>query len=68
MKKLKGKCRTCLGCNKLDEQGFKGVDHCKYYIDGTRKDKIILWILMELILLLALGYVVYLKISMLAGG
>lgn len=66
--KLKGKCRTCLGCNKLEEIGFKGTNECKYYIDGTRKDKIILWILMELALLLALGCVVYLKISMITGG
>ena len=68
MRKLKGKCRTCLGCNLLEEQGFKGREECKYFIDGTRKDKIILWILMELILLLALGYVVYLKISLMCGG
>lgn len=68
MRKIKGKCRTCLGCNKLDEQGFKGTNECKYFIDGTKKEKIFLWIFMELILIFTLGYVVYLKINMIAGG
>lgn len=68
MRKIKGKCRTCLGCNKLDEQGFRGTNECKYFIDGTDKKKIIIWILMEIILLLALGYAVYTKISMIVGG
>lgn len=67
MRKIKGKCRTCLGCNKLDEIGFKGVRKCKYYKDG-RNWKEILFYIMEIILLLALGYVVYVKISMVAGG
>jgi len=31
MKKLKGKCKDCLGCNKIRERGFRGVRRCKYY-------------------------------------
>lgn len=31
---LRGKCKTCLGCNKLEEKTFRGVYECKEYMKG----------------------------------
>lgn len=31
---LYGKCPTCLGCNRLDLKGFKGVYRCNSYVKG----------------------------------
>ena len=27
---LKGKCKTCFGCNRLENPYFTGVSECKY--------------------------------------
>ena len=32
-KELKGKCKTCLGCNRLEDINFKGVYRCGYATD-----------------------------------
>ena len=73
--KLKGKCRTCLGCGLLEDTGFKGRKKCKYYA----RDKspltdiitiaifigitcLIVWVLLKL------GYSLYERFNMLAGG
>lgn len=32
---LKGKCKTCLGCNKQEEKTFRGVYECKNYVKGV---------------------------------
>lgn len=29
------KCKTCLGCNRLENMKFKGVSSCKNYVRGT---------------------------------
>lgn len=29
-KELKGICKNCLGCNKLEDSTFNGVDKCEY--------------------------------------
>ena len=30
MKELKGLCKNCIGCNKLELLKFEGVKKCKY--------------------------------------
>lgn len=35
MKKLRGKCKKCVGCNKMFEKGFYGTKKCKYYVKRT---------------------------------
>lgn len=66
--KLKGKCKTCLGCGMLEDKGFKGRKKCKYYI---RADKEPIWLILVvffMIILLAGIYFGFEKFSMLAGG
>ena len=29
-RELKGICKNCLGCNRLDDPNFEGVYRCKY--------------------------------------
>ena len=29
-RELVGKCKTCLGCNRLEDINFKGVYRCEY--------------------------------------
>lgn len=31
---LIGKCKTCLGCQRLEQEDFKGVYRCQYYIEN----------------------------------
>lgn len=31
-KELTGVCKTCLGCTRLEQEGFLGVKECKYMI------------------------------------
>ena len=30
MKELKGVCKNCLGCNRLELSEFEGVEKCEY--------------------------------------
>lgn len=32
MKELKGICKKCLGCNRLNNENFEGVEDCEYFI------------------------------------
>lgn len=36
---LHGKCLTCLGCNRLEQEDFKGIWRCEYYIEEVKDDK-----------------------------
>lgn len=27
---LKGICKDCLGCNRIEDENFEGVEECKY--------------------------------------
>lgn len=36
---LKGKCKTCLGCNRLEDENFTGIWRCENYIEGKSKDE-----------------------------
>lgn len=31
-------CRTCLGCNLLEDKNFKGKDKCEYYVYDSSMD------------------------------
>ena len=39
-KELKGLCKTCLGCNRLEIENYIGTAQCKNYIDGTKKENL----------------------------
>lgn len=69
MKKLKGKCKTCFGCEMLNDFGFKGRKKCKNYIRANENYQILYVILFIEILLyiVLLGYF-YTKFNMLCGG
>lgn len=68
MNKLKGKCKSCFGCNKLEEFGFKGRKKCKNYIkaDNSWFEVIIVGTLFVLLGLI-LAYGLY-RFSILCGG
>ena len=39
---LKGKCTTCIGCNRLELENFEGYYRCENYVKGdknVRQDK-----------------------------
>lgn len=27
---LKGKCKNCLGCQRLEDENFKGIERCEW--------------------------------------
>lgn len=31
MKEIEGKCKECLGCNRLEDERFKGDSNCTYW-------------------------------------
>ena len=33
-----GICKTCLGCNLLEDKNFKGKDRCEYYVCSYSMD------------------------------
>lgn len=35
---LHGKCPTCLGCNRLEQEDFKGIWRCEYYIEEAKDE------------------------------
>lgn len=35
-KQLKGKCCSCLGCNRLEIAEFEGVDECENWMKGKK--------------------------------
>lgn len=39
-KELKGKCKSCIGCNRLEALEFNGVERCEYYTE-EEEDEII---------------------------
>lgn len=38
-KQLKGKCPTCLGCNRLEDANFEGCNECKNYMKRKEHSK-----------------------------
>lgn len=36
-KELKGKCKTCLGCNRCEDIEFKGTYSCDNYVKGEEQ-------------------------------
>lgn len=70
MKELKGKCKTCFGCNRLDDDNFKGVRKCKNYIRANKEEHItiIIVLIVEALMFILLGWYAYYRISILCGG
>jgi len=34
-------CKKCLGCNKLEDKNFKGVEECEYFTIEQLKFKLV---------------------------
>lgn len=72
MRKLKGKCRKCVGCNKIFEKGFAGVKRCKYYTRKIEeKESIISFLvfaLFEIIIIIAFMFFIYRILMLSIGG
>lgn len=34
MKEIEYKCKTCMGCNRLENKDFKGTYRCENYVKG----------------------------------
>lgn len=70
MGKLKGKCKTCFGCNLLNDFGFKGRKKCKNYIRAN-PNEYLEWLIIGISVisvLIGIGFYLYFKFSILAGG
>lgn len=39
MQELIGKCKKCLGCNRLENLEFAGVYRCEYAIEGEKNER-----------------------------
>lgn len=50
MKKLKGKCKKCIGCNKIFENGFAGRKKCKYFNRKNDNKEIIIGFMLLIVL------------------
>ena len=35
---IETKCKTCLGCNRLELEDFKEICRCENYVKGVKKD------------------------------
>ena len=35
-KELKGKCKSCIGCNRLEALEFNGIERCEYYTEEEK--------------------------------
>lgn len=68
MEKPKGKCKTCFGCNILNEPGFKGRKKCKNYIRANDYFIDIVVITAIAIIMMILVTIACIKFNMLAGG
>lgn len=72
MKKLKGKCKKCIGCNKIFEKGFSGVKKCKYYIRKIKEEESILsfigFALFEIFIIIAFMFGLYKFLILNIGG
>ena len=68
-KKLKGKCRKCLGCNLLEYREFNGRKHCKYFVRADNENIILaVFIILQILIMLGIFVCLYYKFSILCGG
>lgn len=37
-KELKGKCKSCIGCNRCENIDFEGVYRCENYVEGAKEE------------------------------
>ncbi len=78
MKKLKGKCRKCVGCDKIFQKGFKGTKQCKYFIKKKikqdyhirpEKDKsFVIFALFEIFVIIIIMFGLYRFLMLSMGG
>lgn len=69
MKRVKGKCKKCFGCNRLDDENFEGVKKCRNYTKANEKNWYLL--IVSIVELLSIGFFIYEFfefLSMLCGG
>ena len=71
-KKLKGKCKKCVGCNKIFEKGFAGVKRCKYYIKKVEDEEsftsFIVLLIFEIFVIIAFMFFLYRILMLSVGG
>ena len=71
MRKLKGKCKKCVGCNKIFEKGFVGVKRCKYYIRKIEEESALPYLILailEIFVIIALMSFYYIILILSIGG
>lgn len=71
MRKLKGKCKKCVGCNKIFEKGFAGVKRCKYYTRKMEDESTLsFWefALFEIFIIIAFMFFLYRILMLSIGG
>lgn len=69
MKNLKGKCKKCLGCALLEDKGFNGRKHCKYYMRAEKNNlSLAIFIFLHILFFLCIIIGLYYKFSILCGG
>ena len=72
IKKLKGKCRKCVGCNKIFEKGFYGTKKCKYYTrkieEGELNFPFLGLVVFEIFIIIAFMFFLYRILMLSVGG
>ena len=68
MKNLKGKCKTCFGCNLLSDEQFQGKNKCKYYIRAEKSWFMVITAIIELTIIGLAIYGLYMYFARLIGG
>lgn len=38
-KELQGVCKKCLGCQRLEDENFKGIWRCEYYKEAKDENR-----------------------------
>lgn len=69
--KLKGKCKKCVGCNKIFERNFIGTNKCKYYVKDIKKESILAFVLVaafEIFVIIAFMFFIYRLLMLSVGG
>ena len=34
-------CKTCMGCSRLEDKSFRGIQSCKYYTEEVENEQIL---------------------------
>ena len=68
MKELKGKCKKCLGCNRLNDENFEGTNECDFYTKESRNWFLIIVAIITLISISFIIYKIYIFMNLLCRG